>query len=113
MEMERRKQRSEYKDQALGYWLDAVAQEHELSGLVLAEENGLYLASNLPHEDAEAIAARALVSGGKRPRGATPLKVLPLSGNEPLYLCVLGKKRLTKASQKVVEAGIHRILGLN
>jgi hypothetical protein len=118
MQMERRKQRSEYKDQALQLWLSSVAQKNKLVGLVLADRAGLLVASTMSRSYSEEVAARApyistlgvkLDSPTGRPVTVHEIVV----GETPLFLCAVGQQQADLKSLNTAEGGVKRILGPN
>jgi hypothetical protein len=111
---DQRRKRSYFKDVALQYWLDAVAKKHELAGLVLADEMGLLVASNLPRDQAEKVAGVALSQpsflGLAGEIDGAPLFVHPTQVNRKCYyLCMVGDE-LSRETLELTDFGVQRIL---
>jgi hypothetical protein len=89
--IDRRQKRSDSFGPALEYWLDAAARRAGVEGLVLADDHGLVVASTVPRERAEAVAANApLALRSVDPAGA-PVTVKPMAvGEIPMFLCAVG-----------------------
>jgi hypothetical protein len=107
MMIERRRNRSSFTSIALGRFLDSIAAQHALDGVVLADPCGLLVAHGAMDIDrAESVAAIAC---------------LPLVDTEELeihrfehdgsmlYLCGLGRRRSSRALRSA-QTGVQRIL---
>ena len=118
MKVERRKQRSEYWDLALQYFLKASSERNKLVGLILADTTGLLVSSTMSRGYSERIAARAPVLIKKKlkldgPAGK-PVQIQKVKvGNEPLYLCAVGLRELEGDNLANIEGGVRRIIGPN
>ncbi len=111
---ERRRERSSYSDVALQRWFAAVADRHDLVGLVLADSAGLLVASNIPGAEAEELAAVApLVNqpDALADRNPTPLAIGKIEVDEtPLLLCAVGAGGGRADALRNAESGVKRIL---
>ncbi len=118
MKEDRRKQRSEYWDLALQYYLQASTQRNKLVGLILADTSGLLVSSTMSRSFSERIAARVpgLIKKKVRldsPMGK-PVQIHQVSvGKEPLYICAIGSRELKKENFVNIEGGVKRIIGPN
>jgi len=112
MQTERRKRERDCWDESLSRWLESMARDHQLGGLVLAEEDGFLVASSVPRSRAEKIAVQAVTQGRSGvPSSEQPMDVrVMMLDRRPLFLCALGDDRLSRPSQDAVEDGIRRIL---
>ena len=118
MEAERRKRRSQYRDQSLSYWFASAAVREDQLGFVLADTAGLLIASNLPPAAAEEVAAQTpFIYGNEQhladftdsDRFAVKVHRVGL-GNDQAYLCVIGKDEVTAVGLEVAVGGVKRIL---
>ena len=118
MREERRKQRSEYWDLALQYFLQARAQRNKLVGLILADTSGLLVSSTMSRAYSERVAARAPFLVKKRvkldsPTGK-PVQIQKLTvGSENLYICAIGGQGLDEERIGKIKGGVRRIIGPN
>jgi len=118
MREERRKQRSEYWDLALQYFLQARAQRNKLVGLILADTSGLLVSSTMSRAYSERIAARAPMLIKRKvkldsPMGK-PVQIQKLSvGSDPLYICAVGGPGLDEELFGTIEGDVKRIIGPN
>jgi hypothetical protein len=121
MERERRRARSEYREQALRLFFSSVAEKNDLMGLVLCDPSGLLVASNLPTRVAEEVAAEAPFLAGQEGllNALTRNEEYPLFVQEvqiagqSLFLCIVGRLVMEPQSLVHAEGGVKRILGLN
>ena len=114
MILERRRKRSSFAGLALKYWFAAVGRRLGLEGLVLADDGGFVVASNLSPSEAEELAALAPLRAGDAARYAAsagpPMLVRQLMlGKIPLYLCAVGRGARSLGLQ-LAEGGVQRIL---
>jgi hypothetical protein len=115
MQVERRTQRSNFSDQALGFWLSSRARESGLEGLVLADSSGLLVATNMAPEAAEPVAASGALMHSRRDIPES-MKNRPASvcafaiGGQELLLCTVGAAAPTGESFGELVAGVERIL---
>jgi hypothetical protein len=121
MYLERRKDRSTYKDRALRRWFQSEAERNQLLGFVLADTSGLLVATSLPQRASEEMAAQAPYLF-ERPdllqkmvkNEDYPVIVDLIAGQaSPLFLCAIGKGSMGKKHLTSVKNGVQRILGLN
>jgi len=107
MSIERRRNRSSFTSIALARWLDSVAEQHALEGVVLADRSGLLVAHGAMDVDrAEAVAAIACLTSESTDELA--IHRFEHEG-DTLYLCGLGRRRSPNALHKA-RTGVQRIL---
>jgi hypothetical protein len=103
---ERRRRRGETLEAALSYQLAACVEDEGLSGMVLADDQGLCLAGWGRPEVCEEVAARAPL--GRAVDGARRLRF----GGIELFLCAMGGEPPARGrSLDRSAAAIERILG--
>jgi hypothetical protein len=106
---ERRTNRSSHTSIALARWLDAMAAKHELSGMVLGDNDGLLVAHGVMDVDrAEAVAAVACLD---LPRGVdeSEMKVLSFE-HEGAALVLAGLGNASSIMLENARIGVSRIL---
>jgi hypothetical protein len=107
MNVERRQNRSSFTSIALTRWLDAVAAQNALEGVVLADACGLLVAHGAMDVDrAEAVAAIACLTSESTDELA--IHRFEYEG-DTLFLCGLGRKRTPNALHRA-KNGVQRIL---
>lgn len=108
MMVERRQNRSPFTSISLSRWLDSVAAQNGLTGIVLGDDSGLLVAhGSMDVDRAEAVAAIAPLDMGDVP-GAMSIVRFEHDG-APLILAGLGKGP-HKPALIAAQTGISRIL---
>jgi hypothetical protein len=113
---ERRRRRSEFRGNALDLWLRSVSSRCGLEGLVLSDDRGLLVASNLERNEAEEVAVAGRLLAAMQEKGARLSPRLPLAaaaqeyGEERLCLCALGERNRGQQGLAMAWPGVQRIL---
>ena len=115
---DRRRKRSNFAGLALQYWLNTIAQQKGVFGLVVADSAGLLVASSLKGPVAEELAAIAPLldrSSGK-PSVRSKLSRVPIMIHKVmidrslLYVCAIGEGERGHDSVRLACGGVKRIL---
>ena len=88
MDNERRKQRSQVRDEAIGYYLQALQARHNLKSVVIADAKGLVVAGLADNENTAALAAVAPYVAADRPCPSQAVLRAASSG-EPIFIAEL------------------------
>ena len=115
---ERRRKRSNFAGLALQYWLNTIATQKGVFGLVVADSAGLLVASSLKGPVAEELAAIAplLDRAGGQHTVESQLSKVPIMihkvviDRSELYVCAIGEGVRSDESVRLACGGVKRIL---
>lgn len=118
MFVERRRKRSSYIGLSLHYWLQAIAQQHRLMALILADSAGLLVAASARGPEIEELAAVTplLARNDDQGRNVVQRRNLPMAiasvpvDKLPFFLCAVGNTEENETSVNEAMAGVLRIL---
>lgn len=121
--VERRIKRTSSFVEALGYYMESAAREHDIKAIVLADMDGLVISEyhadrSLAPEEVAAFCPLIIRVGGncydgrmKLDPGGSFSMLLFLYHDQPLYLCAIGgNENVCDVLLEMME-GVHRILG--